>query len=296
MTETTPTVAMIGLGAMGLPMATRLAEDLTVRAFDVFDARIDLAVKAGATAAGTVADAITDADVVVVSVRDLSQFESAFYGDHPAVDRLGAGSIIIMTSTIGTDAVRAAAARLAERDVALLDAPVSGGPVRAGKGDLLIMVGAEQTVIDRAAPVLDRLASTVYVVGPNPGDGQTMKTVNQLLCGIHTAAAAEALALAHSLGMDLERALDVLGRGAAASFMLADRGPRMIERLRGESPELRSRLDVIDKDMGLVHELARSSGLSTPVAAAAEQVYLGLLSRGFAAEDDSIAVRSGAPE
>lgn len=294
MPKNTPTIAMIGLGAMGLPMVTRLAEDLPVRAYDLFEERTALAVAAGAIAAATAAEAATGADFVVVSVRDFAQFESAFFAEGGAAAGLHDGAIVIMTSTIGTEAVKLAAARLAEHGVSMLDAPVSGGPVRAGIGDLLIMVGAEPSVVDRAAPVLDRLASTVYVVGPNPGDGQTMKTVNQLLCGIHTAAAAEALALAHALGLDLDRALDVLGRGAAASFMLADRGARMIERLHGEEPPLRSRLDVIEKDMGLVHELAHSAAVATPVAAAAEQVYLALRSRGFSAEDDSITVLAGA--
>ena len=290
-----PTVAVIGLGAMGLPMAARLAEDLEVRAFDVFVERIALAAEAGALPTSSPAQACADADLVLISVRNVEQFESALYGPNGAAESLREGNIIVMTSTIGTDAVRSVAVRLAAQGVAILDAPVSGGAVRARTGDLLILVGALPEVVDRAKPLLDRLASTTYIVGPNPGDGQTMKTVNQLLCGTHTAAAGEALALAHALGLDLDAVLKVLGSGAAASFMLADRGPRMIQQLRGEAPELRSRLDVIDKDMGLVHELARSSKVSTPVATAAEQFYLGLVSRGLGAEDDSIVVRAGQP-
>src|SRR5690606_18436342 len=111
---------------------------------------------------------------------------------------------------------------------------------------------------------LEALASTITVAGPHVGDGQILKTVNQLLCGVHTAAAAEALALAHSLGLDLDNTLQALGKGAAASFMLSDRGARIAQQLNGSRPELRSRLDVISKDMGIVADLAREARVATP--------------------------------
>ena len=285
-----PVVAVLGLGAMGLPMAARLATSLVVHVFDVVADRVRLAVEEGAVAAATPAQACREADIVVIGVRNQEQFESAMYGSGGAVEGLRPGSVVFLTSTIGTEVVSSAAARLAEYGVELLDAPVSGGAARAGSGELMIMVGASSEVISTAQPVLDLLATTVFVVGPNPGDGQTMKTVNQLLCGIHTAAAGEALALAGKLGLDLDTALNVLNSGAAASFMLADRGPRMVQRLQGEEPQLRSRLDVISKDMGIVHQLVRKVGLAAPVASAAEQTYLAMESRGFQAEDDSIVV------
>jgi 3-hydroxyisobutyrate dehydrogenase len=282
------TVAVLGLGAMGLPMAIRLATRYSVRAYDIFDARVSLAVDGGAIAAESPARAASEASAVLVSVRDRAQFESAMFGEGGATESLAEGSLVLLTSTIGTDAVRETAARLAERGILLVDAPVSGGAVRAAAGDLMFMVSGAASTIDLARPILDVLASTVHLVGENPGDGQTMKTVNQLLCGIHTAAAGEALALASSLGLDPDTVISVLGSGAAASFMLADRGPRMAERLRNEEPLLRSRIDIISKDMGLVHDLARRAHVSTPIAAAAEQLYLGMEARGYAAEDDSI--------
>ena len=285
-------VAVLGLGAMGLPMAIRLAGTYTVRAFDIFAERTALAVAGGALAATSPAEAAAGAAAVLVSVRDHTQFESAMFGDGGAAPVLAPGSLVILTSTIGTDAVKESAAKLAELDILLVDAPVSGGAVRAAAGDLMFMVGGPAASIETARPILDVLASTVHLVGENPGDGQTMKTVNQLLCGIHTAAAGEALALASSLGLDPDTVISVLGSGAAASFMLSDRGPRMAERLRDETPLLRSRLDIISKDMGIVHTLARRAGVATPIAAVAEQVYLGMEARGFAAEDDSIVVIS----
>jgi 3-hydroxyisobutyrate dehydrogenase len=292
----TPTAAVLGLGAMGLPMATRLAGVFPVRAFDVFEERRALAAKAGATPAATPSDAAQGADVVVIAVRDQEQLDSCLFGggivEHGAAESLREGAVVVVTSTVGVDGVQYVAARLAEQGVRLVDAPVSGGSVRAGTGDLLIMVGADDAALAAAQPVLGRLASTLHVVGPRIGDGQIMKTVNQLLCGIHTAAAAESLALARALGIDLDRAVDVLGQGAAASFMLADRGPRMVQQyeVKGDGtggPELRSRLDIIRKDMNIVVSLAKKAGVATSVAAAADQLYQLAISQGLAAADDS---------
>jgi len=279
-------VAVLGLGAMGLPMATRLAAcGFEVAAFDVAAERVGLAVAARAVAAASPAAAAEGADVVLVGVRDGAQLEAALFADDGAAATLAPGAVVVVTSTVGAEAVQEAADRL---DAAVVDAPVSGGPVRAGEGTLLIMVGGAGDDVAAARPVLDALASTVTVAGPRVGDGQLLKTVNQLLCGVHTAAAAEALALAHALGLDLDATIDVLGRGAAASFMLADRGPRIAQRLRGGTPELRSRLDVIAKDMGIVGALTRRARVATPVAAAAEQLYRLGMAADLAAEDDSV--------
>jgi 3-hydroxyisobutyrate dehydrogenase len=295
-TSTAPVTAVLGLGAMGLPMATHLAGAFPVRAFDIAGARRDLAAEAGAVPAADPAEAVDGADVVVVAVRDQAQLTACLFGDgngsSGAAAKLRRGSVVIVTSTVGVDAVKSAAARLAEQGVLLVDAPVSGGAVRAAAGELLIMVGADEAALAASRAVLDRLASTVHVVGAQVGDGQIMKTVNQLLCGIHTAAAAESLALAHSLGLDVDAAVEVLGQGAAASFMLADRGPRMAQQYRRAAdgsggPELRSRLDIIRKDMHLVVELAKQAGVATPVAAAADQLYQLAMTQGLAAEDDS---------
>lgn len=229
-------------------------------------------------------------------MRDAAQLEQALFGDAGAAGTLRPGAVVVLTSTVGLDAARAAETRLATGGVHLVDAPVSGGPVRAGQGDLLIMVGAPDDAVDRARPVLEALASTLTVAGARVGDGQMLKTVNQLLCGIHTAAAAEALALAHALGLDLDATIDVLGKGAAASFMLADRGPRIAQQLTGQQPELRSRLDVISKDMGIVARLARAAHVATPVASAAEQLYLLGEAQGLAGSDDSVIATTLTPE
>lgn len=292
----TTTVAVLGLGAMGLPMATRLAQDLTVRGFDINAERLDLAESAGIIRCDSAHDAVDGADAVLLAVRDSAQLDDVLFGAAGIATSLAPGSVVILTSTVGTDGISAVVERLATFEVELVDAPLSGGPVRAGDGDLLIVVGATPAARDKAQPVLERLASTLTVVGDKPGDGQALKTVNQLLCGVHIAAAAEALALADALGLDPERTLDALGAGAAASFMLANRGPRILQAYDDEGAPVLSRLDIFVKDMGIVTKAARAHGLPTPLAAAAEQLYLVGQSHGLGHADDSAVIRVIAPE
>jgi 3-hydroxyisobutyrate dehydrogenase len=278
-------VAVIGLGAMGLPMATHLAATLAVTVYDPVGERATLA--PGTTPAATPALAAADADVVVLAVRTLEQVEDALFGRDGAVETIAAGTVVVLTSTVGAPGARRVAEQLAAAGASLLDLPVSGGPLRAGTGDLLALAGGSDDVIASARPVIDLMASTIAVVGPNPGDGQAMKAVNQLLCGIHIAAAAEALALAKGLGLDPAAALAALGTGAAASFMLSNRGPRIIEALDHEIPDVLSRVDIFVKDMGIVADAGRVAGVALPVAAAAEQLYRLAAAAGLDASDDS---------
>ncbi|MEZ7755657.1 NAD(P)-dependent oxidoreductase [Microbacterium paraoxydans] len=292
----TSTVAVIGLGAMGLPMATRLAERFAVRGFDIAAERVALAAEAGVTPASSAADAVDGADAVLVAVRTGAQLEALLFGEDGLAPHLADGAVVILTSTVGTDGIDAIAAQLAAHGAQLVDAPLSGGPVRAGEGDLLIVVGATPTALETARPVLDQLASTLSIVGDKPGDGQALKTVNQLLCGVHIAAAAEALALADALGLDRARTLDALTAGAANSFMLGNRGPRALQAYDEDGAEVLSRLDIFVKDLGIVGDAARRAHLSTPVAAAAEQLFLLGEAQGLGALDDSAVIRVVAPE
>ncbi|WP_026551748.1 NAD(P)-dependent oxidoreductase [Arthrobacter sp. H20] len=292
---TSNTVAVLGLGAMGLPMATRLAGTFTVTGYDPMPASRERAEKTGLACAPTAADAVSGATIVLLAVRDAVQVEGVLFGDDGIAPALTPGAVVVMTSTVGMDAVASWTERLSALGVALVDAPLSGGPVRAGEGDLLIVVGAEPSVLETARPVLERLASTLTVVGNKAGDGQAMKTVNQLLCGVHIAAAAEALALADALGLDQHKALAALETGAAASFMLSNRGPRMVQGYDGDA-EVLSRLDIFVKDLGIVGKAARSAGLAAPVAAAAEQLFLLGQTQGLGTADDSAVIKVVAPQ
>ena len=287
-----PRTAVVGLGAMGAPMASWLAGGgFPVVVFDVDPARsAQLAADAGAVGAATPAEAVRDADVVVLAVRDQEQVDAALFGEGGAAPALREGAVVVLTSTVGPDAARATAAALAPYGVSLVDAPVSGGPARAGSGDLLIVVGAEEGPLAAARPVLDRLASTLTVIGGAPGDGQSLKAINQLLAGVHIAAAAEAVALARELGLDPQTVIDSLGQGAAGSFMFSDRGPRMAQAYRDEEVEVRSRLDIFVKDMGIVTGVAKGAHVPVPVAAAASQLYVLGERAGLGARDDSSVV------
>ena len=284
-------IAVLGIGAMGLPMATWLNRTFEVVAFDPFEARRTLAREAGVAVVDDPGEAAAGADAVLVAVRNQEQLENVLYGDAGVVAVLPRDATVILTSTVGIAAAEDVGKRLAMDGIGLVDAPVSGGPVRAGEGDLLVTVGAYPEVVERVRPILEEMAGNLVIVGDEPGKGQSMKTVNQLLCGVHIAAAAEALALAGKLGLDQRKALDALQSGAAESFMLGHRGPRAIEAYEGGDPAVASRLDIFVKDMGIVTSAAKKVGIPVPVAAAAEQLYLMGYSRGQGAMDDSTVIR-----
>ncbi len=206
------------------------------------------------------------------------------FGRDGAADALAPSATVVVMSTIGPAAVRELADRLAAAGVGLLDAPMSGGVARAQRGDLVIMVSGPRERFEAARPLLERLGSTVAYVGETVGDGQGLKLVNQLLAGVHIAAAAEALGFAAALGLDPRAAWEVVRHGAGGSFMLDDRGARMLD---GEFEPARSALDIFVKDMGLVVAAAKARKLPTPLAAAAEQLYLAGAAEGLGRRDDS---------
>ena len=295
MSENRTNIAVIGLGAMGLPMATHLATAFSVTGFDPFEQRRQLAAESGIVAEATPEAASKNADVALLAVRDQNQAESALFGEDGVLEALRAGSPVILTSTVGPEAARALADRLDDAGYPLVDAPISGGPVRAGNGDLLIVVGATEDALTTTRPVLDHLASTLTIVGSRPGDGQALKTINQLLAGVHIAAAAEAIALARGLELDPAVVISALSKGAAGSFMFADRGPRMLQAYTGGA-EVKSRVDIFVKDMGIVTSVGRACHVPLPLAAAAEQLYLIAEAAGLGAQDDSSVVTVLSPD
>ena len=295
MSENRTNIAVIGLGAMGLPMATHLATAFSVTGFDPFDQRRQLAAESGIVAEATPEAASKNADIALLAVRDQNQAESALFGEDGVLEALRAGSPVILTSTVGPEAARALADRLDDAGYPLVDAPISGGPVRAGNGDLLIVVGATEDALATTRPVLDHLASTLTIVGSRPGDGQALKTINQLLAGVHIAAAAEAIALARGLELDPAVVISALSKGAAGSFMFADRGPRMLQAYTGGA-EVKSRVDIFVKDMGIVTSVGRACHVPLPLAAAAEQLYLIAEAAGLGAQDDSSVVTVLSPD
>jgi 3-hydroxyisobutyrate dehydrogenase len=282
------TVTVLGLGAMGLPMATRLASQLTVHGFDIAEPRLKLAQEAGIATFTTAREAAKGANAVLLAVRNGEQLNDVLFGENGVASVLEPGAVVILGSTVGTDAIPGTVAKLAEFGVDLVDAPLSGGPKRAGEGDLLIVVGASPEARAKAAPALDLLASTLTVVGDNPGDGQALKTVNQLLCGVHIVVAAEALSLAERVGVDTARMLEILTETSAGSWMLRDRGPRMLQ----AEPEVTSAVDIFVKDLGIVLEAGRETKAALPLTALAFQLFNATSGRGDGAADDSQVIRA----
>ena len=279
----------IGLGAMGAPMAKRIVSsgfDLTV--FDVRQESADPLVEAGAKGAGSPRETAEGADALFLMVVNAGQAEDALFGRDGAAEALSPGAAVVVMSTVGPEAVRDLEGRLAERRIRLLDAPVSGGVARAERGDLLIMAGGPEDLFEDLRPALEAMGSTVAHCGGSAGDGQSVKLVNQLLCGVHIAAAAEALAYAEALGLDPRSVFETIRHGAANSFMLEDRGERM---LRREFVPAKSALDIFVKDMGLVREAAGERRFRTPLADAAHRLYEEGSSLGLGGEDDSGVVR-----
>jgi 3-hydroxyisobutyrate dehydrogenase len=278
-------VGWLGVGAMGAPMAARAARSgHSVRAHDITPERAAALAADGVQPAETIASAAAAADVVAIMVATPGQLEQALFGPDGAASALHAGAVVVIMSTAGPRAVVSAATRLADAGVAVVDAPVSGGVQRAAAGELLIMVSGPAGPVARARPLLDALARSAPVVGLLPGDGQRMKLVNQLLCGVHIAAAAEALAFAEALGLEAAQCWQVLREGAAASFMLDDRGARMAA---AQFDQARSAMDIFVKDMGLVTEAAGQAGAAVPLAAAARQLYTRGHQLGMGRLDDS---------
>ena len=285
MTTAPTSVAWIGLGAIGTPMArTAAAAGFPVAAFDLNSAAREGLADVAAPAASA-CDAARGADVVAVMVATPEQLDAVLFGDEGIAEVLTDETTLLIMATVGPAAIEQTLTGLEGITARVVDAPVSGGAARAAQGDLLVMVGGEDSHVAAVRPLLDALASNAPVVGQRPGDGQRFKIVNQLLCGVHIAAAGEALALADSMGLDLAQVHEVLGTGAAASFMFGDRGRRMVD---GAFDDVRSALTIFVKDMGLVAEAAQGVGQEVPLASSAQQVYQRGSELGWDRRDDSI--------
>ena len=282
-------LAFVGLGAMGSPMAKRLVgAGFELKVFDVLDERTRPLVELGGASAASLGETAAGSEALVVMVANAEQAEGVLFDEGGAAEALPEGAAVVVMSTIGPEAVRELSDALAGRGLRTLDAPVSGGVARAEKGDLLIMAGGPQDLYEELRPALDAMGSSVVHCGLNVGDGQAVKLVNQLLCGVHIAAAAEALAYAEALGLDPRFVFETIRHGAANSFMLEDRGERMLEE---EFVPPKSALDIFVKDMGLVRRAAEERGFETPLSSAALELYLAGKEAGLGTEDDSGVIR-----
>lgn len=281
-------VGFIGLGIMGGAMAANLLKagfDVTV--WNRTPSRITPLAQAGAAVGDHPADMAGRCDILVVCVSDTPDVEAVVLGRDGVLAGARPGALVIDCSTISPEASRAIAARLAERGVHMLDAPVSGGSEGAARGTLSIMVGGDAEQVTRAMPVLEAMGKTITHVG-GQGAGQLAKLVNQVLVVVTMQAVGEALLLAQAGGLDLERTLAAVGGGAAGSWMLNNRGPQVIR--RDWRPGFT--IDLQQKDLRLVLEAADQLGIPLPSTALVFQYYRALQQRGLGGEGNHALVKA----
>lgn len=299
MTPTLPTVSFVGIGNMGLAMVGRLRDlGWPVAVCDIDPAACAQAVAWGATVHGSpqaLAQAMPPAGLMVVAVVNAAQCRDVMWGEgvgedvtpvhwraQGAAQALQPGQTVMWCPTISPGDVEALAQRLAQQGVHGIDAPMSGGPARARAGTMSLMVAGAANVVAAHEPVLAALANPVFRLGERLGDGARTKLVNNLLAGINLVGAAEVLALASNLGLDLHRTLDVIDRSSGQSWIGADRMRRAIA---GDlSP--RAHMTLLAKDTRLANEAAAEAGFSGPLGARASAVFRAACESGLSELDD----------
>jgi 2-hydroxy-3-oxopropionate reductase len=263
-------IGFIGLGVMGREMARHLVRaGHEVRAYDMKTEAVEELAREGAVAAASVAEAADGAEVVITMLPDTPQVEEVVLGPGGLLQNPPAGRLLVDMSTIAPTATRRMAAQLAQAGIAMLDAPVSGGPTGAKAAKLSIMVGGSEDAVARARPVLEAMGTTIIHVGES-GAGQTVKACNQLICAMNLQAICEAFALGRAAGLDLEKLREVLLGGAASSWMLQNLGPLML----AKDASAGFRIDLKLKDLRLAGELAFELGVPLPGTALATSLYL----------------------
>jgi L-threonate 2-dehydrogenase len=276
-------IAFVGLGAMGLPMAINLAKkQMRVVGYDRRADAMSALEAAGGSSASSAAGAAKGAPALVLMVVNADQAEAVLFADG-ALAALAPDAIVVVMATCAPGRIIDMAAKVEATGRRFVDAPVSGGVVGAEGGTLTIMAAAPDATFAAAKPILSALGEHLYHLGSKPGQGAAMKIVNQLLAGVHIAAAAEGLALAEKEGIDPAVALEILSGSAASSWMLKNRGPRMVR----DDGTVTSAVDIFVKDLGLVLDAGRAAKMGLPLAAGAHQSFLSASGLGHGAKDDS---------
>jgi putative dehydrogenase len=280
--------AVIGLGSMGFGMAKSLQRaGFEVTGFDVNEAAVTRFVAEGGRGASTPAQAAQDADVVVSVVVNATQTEAILFGEHGVGETLPGGAVFVSSATMDPDLARKFAARLEATGRLYLDAPISGGSVRAAEGALTILASGSPAAFAKARPLLDAMAAKLYELGDEPGTGAAFKMINQLLAGVHIAVASEAIAFAARQGLDIRMVYEVITASAGNSWMFENRVPHVLD---GDYTP-RSAVDIFVKDLGIIQDMARSAKFPVPVAAAALQMFLMTAAAGMGRDDDASVAR-----
>lgn len=288
-------VAVIGLGSMGMGAAKScIGAGLDVYGVDLNpDALTELQQAGAAGVSNNAADFAAQLDAVLILVVNGEQERRVLFGDsntpnsRALADKLKPGTAVMCSSTVAVEDAKFIAAELQKRELAMLDAPVSGGAAKAASGDMTVMASGEQAVFDQLQPVLDAVAGKVYRVGDDIGKGTTVKIIHQLLAGVHIAAGAEAMAMAAKADIDLATMYDVVTNAAGNSWMFENRMQHVVD---GDYTPL-SMVDIFVKDLGLVSDAAKSLKFPTPLAATALSMFTQASNAGYGKEDDSAVIK-----
>ena len=277
-------VAIVGIGNMGGAIAQRILDQRwPVQVFDIDAAKMAALQALGATGRADAAQAAVGCGVLIVCVVDAEQTEDALFGPNGAASVMRAGQTVILCPTIAPGDVEHFAQRLAERGISTIDAPMSGGPARARDGTMSLMVACEDAVFERQKMVIDVMSKKVFRVGEKPGDGARTKLVNNLLAGINLAGAAEALAMAQRMGLDLTATLDVIEQSSGQSWIGVDRMRRAI----AGDYEPRAHVTLLQKDTRLAVQAAAAAGFEGPLGGVARDVFARAAQEGLGHLDDA---------
>lgn len=281
-------IAVIGLGSMGFGMAASLLRaGAEVTGFDPRAEALAHLETAGGTAAASPLAAATGAGVVVSVVVNADQTEAVLFGPEGCARSMAEGGVFVSCATMAPERARDLCARVEATGRLFLDAPISGGSKRAAEGALTVLASGSAEAFDKAGAALDAMAATVYRLGDAPGQAAAFKMVNQLLAGVHIAAASEAITFAAREGLELTAVYDVISKSAGNSWMFENRIPHV---LKGDYTP-RSAVSIFVKDLGIVMDMARSRSFPVPMAGAAMQMFLMTAAAGMAADDDASVAR-----
>jgi 3-hydroxyisobutyrate dehydrogenase len=284
----TAKVSVIGLGSMGLGMAqSLLRKGLAVSGADLNADAVKKLAEAGGAGCSTALQAAHNADILVTVVVNAAQTEAVLFGEAGGAAAMKPGGVIISSATMSPDDARRLAAKAQALGLLYLDAPISGGAARAAEGQLTVMASGTPEAFARARPALDAMAATVYELGHEAGIGAAFKMVNQLLAGVHIAAACEAVTFAAKLGLDLPAVYKVITASAGNSWMFENRVPHILD---GDYAP-RSAIDIFTKDLGIVSDMGRKEKFPLPIAATALQMFLMTAAAGMGRDDDASVAR-----
>jgi L-threonate 2-dehydrogenase len=283
-----PRIAVIGLGSMGFGMATSLKrKGFEVTGCDVSADLVARFVADGGKGAKTPAEVAKGADIVICVVLNAAQTEAVLFGKEGVVETLARDAVFVSSATMDPEVARRLAKQLEATGRHYLDAPISGGAQRAAQGELTILASGSQIAFAKARPALDAMAAKLYELGDAAGQGAAFKMINQLLAGVHIAAASEAITFAAKQGLDLQKVYEVITASAGNSWMFENRMPHVI----AGDYKPRSAVEIFVKDLGIVQDMARNARFPAPLASTALQMFLMASASGMGRDDDASVAR-----